>query len=227
MPKGNFIGHKGSSTWQPFIYENIPIICTSCGKVGHKATGCPDASSSVPVVEVGAFADTSAVVDQTVGTSASARAQPKKKKSDDGPKASSAAASDQDADRSSDKREVIKGAAASSSGQKPPDAANAEAAKSHGWTYVSRKSKSRKVGTPIGPAFLSINPHPGFESLAQENEELRLECPTSDGIPDSVRLIAENSAKTLSNAEVNAAEVKRPIKSILKRAAGPSSHDPQ
>lgn len=45
LPKGNFIGHKGTSTWQPFVYENIPIICTSCGTVGHKALNCKDSPS--------------------------------------------------------------------------------------------------------------------------------------------------------------------------------------
>lgn len=38
--RGISIGHRGVSVWQPFLYEYFPVICTSCGLVGHAATKC-------------------------------------------------------------------------------------------------------------------------------------------------------------------------------------------
>ncbi|CAI0418829.1 unnamed protein product [Linum tenue] len=27
--------------WQPVEYENLPVVCFECGKIGHSATTCP------------------------------------------------------------------------------------------------------------------------------------------------------------------------------------------
>lgn len=40
LVRGTSIGHKGVSVWQPFLYEYFPVICTSCGLLGHAATKC-------------------------------------------------------------------------------------------------------------------------------------------------------------------------------------------
>lgn len=40
LVRGTSIGHGGVSVWQPFLYEHFPVICTSCGLVGHAATKC-------------------------------------------------------------------------------------------------------------------------------------------------------------------------------------------
>lgn len=45
LPRSTFIGHKGVSVWQDFLFEHIPAICTSCGMVGHVKAKCKVSSS--------------------------------------------------------------------------------------------------------------------------------------------------------------------------------------
>lgn len=52
LVRGISIGHKGVSVWQPFLFEYFPVICTSCGHVGHPAIKCSGPGSG-PAPAVG------------------------------------------------------------------------------------------------------------------------------------------------------------------------------
>ncbi|KAL0916021.1 hypothetical protein M5K25_013500 [Dendrobium thyrsiflorum] len=57
LPKGIWIQGIHGKFFQPCEYEEVPIFCFNCGKIGHKKEGCPDlninaVSSDVGVIKV-------------------------------------------------------------------------------------------------------------------------------------------------------------------------------
>lgn len=112
----------------------------------------------------------------------------------------------------------------------------------------SKNDRASAVTCPAGPSALSVNPfqsldHPdafdeadilnligkricdnssgNTHSMPAQDEDLPLDCPSMNDVPNSVRLITDSIVTTLS--AVDMAGAKRPLKSILKRAAGPES----
>lgn len=82
--RGISIGHRGISVWQPFLYEYFPVICTSCGLVGHAATKCT-APGPVNTSTQPAPAPASAPADKAAASSAGFKDRPINSQAGTGP----------------------------------------------------------------------------------------------------------------------------------------------
>lgn len=217
--KGTFVGHKGSSTWQPFIYENIPIFCTSCGSVGHKAEHCK-ASSSTLGADIGKVAVGLPVLEpKEPASKPSGNPLPpihRPKATEGGAKATPRIP----AAVSQDSGVVLQAPAASGLTASAQVDSGADL---QGWTHIPRKPRR---ASKVGPSTVSINRPVDLEFTAHEDRELRFDGPTLSDIPDSVKLIADNIAKSMASVHTDVAQ--KPLKSILKRngGTGPGSSAP-